>query len=114
MERQSTRRGTDGDGHGSSDNAKNYAVRLVVLILAARRDLPVAVLLADWDLLGDWGSLAESPMGDALPFRLCVPLVRGPHWIRRKTGRFPGFLPPLAQIRTSLRQDPVSLLRQPR
>jgi hypothetical protein len=113
-ELQSTRRGTGGDGYGSSDSAKSCAARPVGPLLAARRDLPVAVLLGDWDLLGDWGSLAESPMGDSRPFRLCVPPVRRPHWIRQRIRRFPDFLPLLAQIRKSPRQDTASLLRQPR
>ena len=42
------RRGTGGGDHGSSDSAKSYAARPVVLFLAARREPPVAALLADW------------------------------------------------------------------
>ena len=114
MERQSMRRGTGGGGHGSSDIARNYAVRPVVPILAARRDPAVVALLVEWGSLDDSGSLAESPMGDSRPSHPYVPSGRGPRWIRWEIRRFPDSLPPLAQIRKSLLRDPVSLLRQPR
>jgi hypothetical protein len=109
MELQSMRRGTGGGGRGSSDSAWRDAARPVVPILAARRDLPV-----DWDSLGDWGSPAGSPMGYAPLSHAFVPPVRGAHWIRREIRHVPCSLPPPAQVRMSLRQDQVRLLRPAR